>query len=194
MKILVNNKLRFLLFLIFFRSTYAANTNVIAINNLNPQLYLGKWYEIARLPMYFERKCLAPITANYKLNGKKISITNTCRLVSDGYDTASGEGYFVESSNIGKLKINFLPNWLRFTHLAEADYWILYTDYKYALVGDPNHDYLWILSRTEDFDPAIINKLIIMAKIQGFATNKLQFNYVYNAFIQNTNKKLPVSD
>ncbi|MFP3354987.1 lipocalin family protein, partial [Pseudoalteromonas sp. SIMBA_153] len=43
------------------------------------------WYEIGRLPMYFQRKCAGDVTANYaqKDDGSGITVTNKC-IAEDG--------------------------------------------------------------------------------------------------------------
>ncbi|ANS23129.1 membrane protein, partial [Acinetobacter baumannii PR07] len=42
------------------------------------QKYAGKWYEIAHLPMYFQRKCIANITAQYSVNADQtIGVLNS---------------------------------------------------------------------------------------------------------------------
>ena len=146
------------------------------IKDFNPELYLGKWFEIARLPLYFERNCIHHIMAEYTEDDDDIAVTNSCMSSNGELKVANGMAYFNESSSIGKLKVTFLPKWLRFTHLGRADYWIIYTDYQYALVGSPNHKYLWILARSEDYDKDKIYSLIKLANSKGYDTTKLIFN------------------
>jgi lipocalin len=55
-----------------------------------------------------------------------------------------------------KLKVNFVPSWLRWTGIGNGDYWIidLDKDYTYAVVSEPTRKYLWILSRTPTMSQA----------------------------------------
>lgn len=152
-------------------------TDVTAINDFKPAEYLGEWYEIARIPFYFEEQCKAPVKAVYAQSGDDISVTNSCMTDSGKTDVSNGMAYFVESQNVAKLKVTFVPSWLRFTHIGRGDYWVLYTDYNYSLVGAPNHKYLWILSRNESADVSQVTKLLSIAHEQEFDTNKLVFNY-----------------
>lgn len=155
-----------------------SNINVTAINNFQAESYLGDWYEIARIPFYFEDHCLAPVKANYKIDGENIAVTNSCMTKENKLDTAHGMAYFTEKdAKIAKLEVTFVPSWLRFTHIGRGDYWVLYTDYQYSLVGSPNHRYLWILSRSETPDQTTIHKLLDIASQQGFDITKLHFNY-----------------
>ncbi len=53
----------------------------------------------------------------------------------------------VDTTTNAKLEVSFFrPFW--------GDYWIieLGDDYEYAVVGHPDRDYLWILSRTPSMD------------------------------------------
>lgn len=149
---------------------------VQVINNFEAAKYLGDWYEIARLPFYFEEQCIYPVKAHYELDDNDISVTNSCMTNNGKIDIAHGRAYFVESNTVGKLEVTFVPAWLRFTHIGRGDYWILYTDYNYSLVGSPNHKYLWILSRTDTPKSSMIDKLLKIATQQGFDISKLHYN------------------
>jgi apolipoprotein D and lipocalin family protein len=46
-------------------------------------------------------------------------------------------------------------------------------DYSYAMVGHPNRNYLWILSRRSTLDEQIYNQLLVQAAEQGFDVRKL---------------------
>lgn len=150
--------------------------SVQAINNFDAQKYLGDWYEIARIPFYFEEQCIYPVKAHYELDGDDVAVTNSCMTDGGKIDIAHGMAYFVESSTVGKLEVTFVPSWLRFTHIGRGDYWVLYTDYNYSLVGSPNHQYLWILSRNDTPESASLNQLLDIATQQGFDVTKLHFN------------------
>lgn len=170
--------IKFLCFLI--TSDACAMSSVQAIQNFQTEKYLGKWYEIARLPMFAERNCHTPITANYQLNpsnNNQILVENSCYKADGTIRRATGLATFAKTSDVAELKVNFLPRFLSWVPFTKADYWVLYTDYDHvALVGLPNHKYLWILSRKPELEQADINKLIDIAKQQGFETEKLIFN------------------
>lgn len=139
--------------------------------------YLGKWYEIARFDVSFEKKCTKPITAEYLWENNQLLVVNKCKRKNGDLNIATGIARFLYEDDIGKLEVTFVPKWLRFVNFVWGDYWILYTDYKYSLVGSPNRKYLWILSRTEKTDKKEIEKLIDIAKEQKFDITKLKFNY-----------------
>ena len=166
-----------LVFLCIVPKMYASNKKVEAITNFKAELYVGNWYEIARIPFYFEKDCIAPIIANYALDDDGLSVINSCKNRDGTVSNSLGEATFVESSNIAKLQVTFVPKWMRFTHIGRGDYWIMYTDYQYSLVGSPDHKYLWILSRSEVVDANKIIALLNIARDHGFDVKHLEFNY-----------------
>jgi apolipoprotein D and lipocalin family protein len=173
----------FLLSYLIITSAHAQKAQVIAVDHFSVERYLGTWYEVARIPFYFERDCRAPTTAHYALDPhdtNKISVINTCYVDNNKYKSATGVAYFSGAANVGKLTVTFLPTYLRWVPFTHGNYWVLYTDYEhYSLVGDPSHKYLWLLSRSEKLEPQRINALLKIAQEQGFDITKLVFNYPF---------------
>lgn len=174
-------KLFFMVAMVLSTLNFAHADSVVPINDFQINNYLGTWYEIARLPNRFEKKCIAPITASYSIdpnNIDRVVVVNKCSRNGDGPSIADGIASFVESANVGKLEVTFLPKYLRWLPIGYGDYWVLYVDYKkIALVGSPDHDYLWVLARSADVDQESINNVLAIAKNQGFEIDKLIFNY-----------------
>lgn len=132
--------------------------------------YAGRWYEIARLPNRFEDglKC---IIAEYGLREDgKVSVTNRGIQVDDTQEVSESTGYAkVPDAQVpGVLKVTFF--WPFF-----GDYYVidLDTDYQWSLVGSPDRDYLWILSRNQTLDQAVIDRLLKKAQSEGFDTTRL---------------------
>jgi len=134
--------------------------------------YTGKWYEIARLPNRFEDglKC---ITAEYGIRDDgKVSVTNRGVNESDPADINESTGYAkVPDSKVpGVLKVTFF--WPFF-----GDYYVIDLDpaYQWSLVGSPDRDYLWILSRSETLEQSTIDRLLKKAQGEGFDITQLIF-------------------
>ena len=71
--------------------------NTVARVNLSA--YLGKWYEIVRLPLWFEKDCVG-VTAEYSLKEDgRVDVRNTCKKAS--YQTRCRKCF-----NLHLLKIN----------------------------------------------------------------------------------------
>ena len=136
------------------------------VDHVDLNRYLGTWYEIARLPNSFQEGCLCT-TAEYELiDENTIRVTNTCRQDSalGDLDRAEGKAWVVPNSGNAKLEVSFFWPF-------KGDYWIIDLDkenYKYALVGTPSRKYLWILSRAPQLADSINNKLLSVAKQEGF--------------------------
>lgn len=135
------------------------------VSFVNPQRYMGKWYEIASFPQSFQKDCVAT-TATYSLRKDgDIDVLNECRLKSfDGQlKSANGKAVIVDSKTNSKLKVSFF--WPFY-----GKYWIidLGENYEYAVVGHPNRNYLWILSRTKKLDSDKYQKIIDRIKSMEF--------------------------
>ncbi|WOE32436.1 MULTISPECIES: lipocalin family protein [unclassified Acinetobacter] len=156
----------------------AQNTAVVApqaVNQIDIERYAGKWYEIAHLPMYFQRHCVSHTTAQYQLNADKtIGVINRCRDKNGEMMTAEGVAVSQNAGN-SKLKVSFLPKGLRWIPFTRGDYWILRIDpeYKVALIGGPSDKYLWILSREPQLDEKTYQSYLNTAKHYGYDVTKL---------------------
>lgn len=146
-----------------------------AVDAIDVQKYAGRWYEVARLPMYFQRNCVSDVQAKYSLNADKtIRVKNQCMNKEGELDVSEGVAYPQNDGN-SQLKVSFLPKGLRWVPFSKGDYWVLRIDedYQVALVGGPSHRYLWLLSRTPDMDEAVIENYLNTAKAQGYDLSKL---------------------
>jgi apolipoprotein D and lipocalin family protein len=127
--------------------------------------YVGKWYEIARLPNRFQRQCASDTTATYTLRPDgKLTVLNTCRT-SEGR-TKSAKGTARVADGIGpntKLKVTFFWPF-------SGNYWIIDLDpgYRWAVVGEPDRRYFWILSREPRMNGALYEQILERAKQQGY--------------------------
>lgn len=135
------------------------------------QKYSGLWYEIAAFPQRFQKGCHCT-TAEYKLTKHDyVKVINKCFKDSvDGkLETAEGKAFVQENSGNAKLKVQFFWPF-------KGKYWIidLAKDYSYAVVGHPNREYLWILSRTPEMDPELYQKIVKLVESKGFDSSQLQ--------------------
>ncbi|MDY7562939.1 lipocalin family protein [Pseudomonas sp. 10B1] len=146
------------------------------VDHVDLKRYQGTWYELARLPMFFQRNC-AQSQALYVLKEDgNIGVTNRCRKLDGTWEQATGTASPQVAGKTDKLWVVF-DNWFSrlFPSLAKGDYWVLYVDdgYKTALVGNPDRKYLWLLSRTSKVSEATKQDLLARARQQGYDTTKL---------------------
>jgi apolipoprotein D and lipocalin family protein len=157
-------KILLIIGLAIFGTAYSQEKpSVVSTVDLNK--YSGKWYEIARLPNFFEKK-LKCITATYTLREDgKIGVLNSGHYISepDKISDAKGVAWLPDKNSPAKLKVQFFWPF-------SGNYWIIYLekDYKYVLVGDPSFDYLWILCREKKMDETTYQMLLKIAIDNGF--------------------------
>jgi apolipoprotein D and lipocalin family protein len=134
--------------------------------------YLGTWYEIASYPQWFQRDCVASTATYARREDGRIRVLNACRdRTLDGpLRQAEGVAWVVagEPSN-AKLQVQFFWPF-------RGDYWIIELDaeYRTAVVGHPSREYLWILSRTPQMDPALYAELCRRIEAHGYDLRRLQ--------------------
>lgn len=144
--------------------------DLVTTTELDINRYMGKWYEIARLPNSFEEG-LECITAEYY-----IAPEGHITVVNRGYDPdgdgswkdVRGKAWIPDTLAPGKLKVQF------FWPFA-GDYYIIHLDpgYQYALVGDPSRKFLWILARTESLPEEKIRELLGIARSRNFEIEEI---------------------
>lgn len=148
-----------------------------AIPQLDVSRYLGRWYEIAKFPNQFQKKCVADTSAEYSLlaNGQ-ISVVNQCRLADGSLQIAEGLARQIGGSHSAKLEVRFAPAWLSFLPFVWGNYWVVDLDERYELaaVSEPNREYLWILSRTPAVDEASYKALLYRLANMGLDVQKLE--------------------
>ncbi|MCQ9616669.1 lipocalin family protein [Paenalcaligenes niemegkensis] len=157
--------------------THAADLPTQAGVDLNK--YAGEWHEVARLPLKYEDECTADVRATYVLNEDgSLKVLNQCQIADGSINSAEGEGRLAavgEGSDPSKLEVRFAPGWLSWLPMVWGDYWILKVegDYEYSLVGSPDLEYLWLLSRTTSPDEAVVNDLLNYAQELGFSLEEI---------------------
>lgn len=153
----------------------AQSTALPTVSTLNLESYAGKWYEISRLPMWFERRCLGDVSATYTLQpDQTVSVLNACRT-AEGVISARGVAVVPNPQHPGQLRVRFAPAWLSFLPFVWGDYWVidLAPDYSWVVVGGPSREYFWILARTPTLDASITTSLKDKGRALGFSTERM---------------------
>lgn len=140
------------------------------VDHVDLRRYAGTWYEIARFPKRYERRCTGS-TATYTLREDgEVGVRNQCRVGSlDGPEKAvEGRARVVDPATGAKLEVRFFwPFW--------SAYWILDLgpEYEYAVVGHPNRESLWILSREPTMPESLYQAIVGRLEERGFETRRL---------------------
>jgi apolipoprotein D and lipocalin family protein len=143
---------------------------VQSVSRVDLVRYAGAWYEIAAFPMFFQRNCVGDTTARYTLRPDgEIDVYNRCRT-EDGFDDANGRAWAVAGTGDAQLKVSFFWPF-------RSDYWVIGLDagYRWAVVGNPNRKYLWVLSRTPALPAAQLEEALQSAARQGFDLAQLKY-------------------
>jgi len=136
------------------------------ISKLNVDRYMGRWYQIKAFPKSFQVGCKKSI-AEYEKKKGYINVKNIC-IDKAGERFIFGKAYTLNKGK-SKLEVDFVGG-----RIFTGDYWVLYTDYQTALIGTPDKNSLWILSRKPMISKMQMQKLEKIAKEQGFDISRLR--------------------
>ena len=149
---------------------------VKTIPSIDVARYLGTWYEIAKFPNWFQRKCLSGTNANYQLKEDgNVKVTNRCKVEGGEMAQAIGTARQIGGATSPKLEVRFAPDWLAILPFVWGDYWVIDLDpqYQLAAVSDPRREYLWILSRTPKVNQKSYDDLLQRLVAQQFDLTQL---------------------
>ncbi|CAA0111239.1 Outer membrane lipoprotein Blc [BD1-7 clade bacterium] len=149
------------------------------VKDFSLPLYLGTWYEIARLDHSFERG-MSHVTAEYSMRDD-----GGVRVINRGYldkqqrwKEAEGKAYFVNNNDTGYLKVSFFGPFYGAYVVFDLEPQIVTSTadqkpYQLSYVSGPDTSYLWLLSRTPEVDDNVIEAFKQRAASLGFDANKL---------------------
>ena len=164
-----------LLALTVFLTSCGSRVSQPTVTQLDTGKYAGQWHEIGRLPNRFEHNIVAAKATYTKQKDGSLAILNE-GLKNDGQRTKiNGSATIPDPKQPGKLKVSFNPFP---ANLFAGDYWILglSQDYTRALVGSPNRQYLWVLSKREKSTQKNFSDFIQTAEKLGYSTKDIIWN------------------
>ena len=155
--------------------TYASYaSDGVSVESVNPERYLGQWYEIASTPIPAQTSCTGS-TATYGLiDETTISVTNKCYL-----ETLDGQEYTIEGSatfqdaSYARLLVDFGFGFAAPYNVVELDGSTGDDPYEYAAVSSIGS--LWILSRTPVLEEEVLNELLQRLEAKDHPVDRLNF-------------------
>lgn len=158
-----------------------------ALPSLNLNGYLGRWYQQALYPNFFQRVCVSDTTATYRDRGDgTIAVTNRCRKEDGTFTEVTGQArppggaHAIRNGMLqpAKLEVRFAPDWLAWLPMVWGRYWVveLAGDGRYAIVSEPDSEYLWVLSREPKLSTADQSEIRSRLTALGFDLSKLQMH------------------
>ena len=141
-----------------------------AVREFDVSKYCGKWYEIVRLPNWFE-KDMYNVRAEYTLRPDgSVQVVNS-GIKKGKQRSVTGRARLKGNDGKGELEVSFQwPFWGSY-RIIKLD-----KDYRNAAVCGKNFDYLWILSRTPEISLAELNKTLEFLRLNGFEVSRLEFS------------------
>ncbi|XP_067109621.1 apolipoprotein Da, duplicate 2 [Osmerus mordax] len=143
--------------------------------NFDTARYLGRWYEIQKLPAVFQKgECSQ---ATYSLQSPGVVAVLNEELLDDGTINAiSGTAMAMDPAEPAKLGVSF------FEGSPPSPYWVLSTDYdSYTLVyactdflGLLHVDFSWIMSRERTLSADTVEELRSILRSHGIPADKLR--------------------
>jgi apolipoprotein D and lipocalin family protein len=130
----------------------------------------GGWYEIAKLPRVTQAGCTGTV-AVYRLSSKnELDVYSECHEGElDGpARRMSARAVVTDPDEPAKLALDFGGFF--------GDYWIVEVDpdYRFAAVGHPSRDYLWILARKPEIPESDFTALSERVRAKGFDVDRLE--------------------
>jgi apolipoprotein D and lipocalin family protein len=141
------------------------------VDHVDLPRFMGDWYVIANIPTFIERGAHNAVE-NYRLDADgTIATTFTFR---DGAFDGPRKRYqprgFVLDPESNAL-------WgMRFVWPVKADYRIVYLDddYRVTIIARKQRDYVWLMAREPELDPAHYERLKAFIAELGYDTSELQ--------------------
>jgi apolipoprotein D and lipocalin family protein len=163
-----------------FAQTAAPLTTVPSIELAR---YQGVWHQVALSPNRFQKMCASNTRATYALEeGSTVRVTNQCRSPEGKEVQVVGQARPAATAQIAdgqltppQLQVRFAPAWLSWLPMVWGNYWViqLAPDYRYAVVGEPNREFLWVLARETQLSSADWSAIETRLKEQGYDPAKL---------------------
>jgi apolipoprotein D and lipocalin family protein len=155
--------------LIFGTVTFAATgvsvpPPIESVAMVDQSRWMGRWYQIARLPNRFQKGCIGSYTDFSLRDDGQINVINSCRNEKDGSPRQSkGHAWVIDPASNARIKVSFFWPF-------RSEYWVigLGKEYEYTVVASPNRKYLWVLSRTPTMNDDLYSDIIKDVEQQGF--------------------------
>ena len=138
------------------------------VDKVDLQRFSGTWYSLASIPTMFDRGS-RETTTHYTLNQDKYyNVVTTCKKEDNSIRTVTSKIFPNEGSKVSEMKAQFI--WP-----IKVDYWLidLAPDYSWAVVGHPDHKFLFIMSRKPQMEKRLYEEIVARCKAMGYPTNEL---------------------
>ena len=142
---------------------------IAAVEQLDLERFMGRWYVIANIPTFIERDAHNAVETYRR--GADGTIATTFTFRRGGFD-----GDRVEYRPRGFVSDESAAVWgMQFVWPVKAEYRILYIapDYSQTIVGRSKRDYVWLMARSPAVSPADYERHVERIRAHGYDVTKL---------------------
>ena len=154
-------------------STAAQAAEAIAAKPIDPQRYLGRWYEVARLPNSFQKNCEAATSDWSKNSSGMYDVVQTCHTGSPSGPAKvwRGAGKVLDEA-AAKIRIGFFGGFIK------QDYVVVDRgdDYSWCILATTTPKFVWIMSRRPVLDNTQKSNLVAHARQLGLNVSGLVYD------------------
>ena len=141
---------------------------------LDPTRYVGRWYEVARLPNKLQTDCVSGTSDWSRTPDGVFNVVQTCHTRSASVPAKiwRGAGKIIDAVTNSRFRIGFFGG---FVHM---DYQVLDRgdDYSWCILTAANPKYLWIMSKRPSVSAEEKAALVARARSLGYNTSGLVFD------------------
>ncbi len=154
----------------------AAAQNATPVAKADLDKLMGRWYEIARLPVEREQACASELITEYEPRTESaFRINISCRTADNLELRHNGVARIRDRFSHAKFEVRFAPLAFAWLPFVWEDLWVLEAPptHDYLMVGAPDHGSLWIYARKPVMDDTTYRQLVAHATAQGYDTSQL---------------------
>ena len=142
------------------------------------QRYMGDWHVIANIPNFIEKDCVSSVESYALRPDGLIDNWFVCRKADGSEKRLTALAWVKDTKTRAEWRIRF--NWDTFLGNIPIPlhfgYYVLDLDsenYSYTVVGHPNRNLLWIMSREKTMSDSLYHTLVNRAKEQGYDVSRI---------------------
>ncbi|MFW0793595.1 lipocalin family protein [Gordonia sp. CPCC 205515] len=162
---------------LFTVSAPASAAPLQPVAKLDPQRYLGQWWQLATVPSFYGVRCAKDTNATYTLiNKTTVGVNNRCTSFTGQPDGVTGKAYVLDTKTNAQLNVQIdgVPKFPGMDRVP--NYIVAWTEdgkdpkgpYEYAIVGDPTRTSGFLLSRKKVVSNAELHRLRTKVESVGF--------------------------
>ena len=154
-------------------SAMALAQTAVASKSIDPQRYLGRWYEVARIPNSFQKNCEAATSDWAKQGDGQYEVVQTCHTGSPSGPSKvwKGNGKVMDPIK-AQIRIGFFGGFIKQDYVVvdRAD------DYSWCILSTANPKFFWIMSRHPVVSAQQKAALVARSRALGFDVTPLVYD------------------